>query len=296
MENINNIVTPKTPIQPIKTPITPEPQLPPQPETQIIQPTNTLITSPPIQEFIISNNNKNIKFYIIFGTILLFLLTTCYLLVFKPKETINFFTKKNTNSETSPLKPFISNFSTNNYKIATTGKVNLNGPNKGENTKWNMIFSLNNKNYYTNNGSVFRVDIDTGSYITKNTLNYSVNNNEKTYRQIDLSKQKNLIKNVYEDNFLLGLVLKEDQNRKLLWTSIGNNEWVADWEYIPENLPKGANLKVKIFINPNTNLIDSISLKVNSNDPWQDTSYKYEQISNIDEFLIIPADYKEVTN
>lgn len=293
MENMNNIIIPETSIQPNKNSITQETQLP------------TL--QPLIQETFNQNKKKNsIRFYIISLIILLLLSLSCYLLAFRSKDIANLIIKKNTNSyssfkisnkanlKTSPLKLFISNFNNNTYKVTTTGDISIKGPNKGKDTNWDILFKLNNKVFYTKNGNVLRFDIngsDNISYITDNNLFYSVNYDKKTYRQIDPVKQKTTIDVVYNQMFLLGIILKEDQNGNLLWNNIGNNEWTADWKYITENLPKGANIKIKISIDSSTNLIDSISLKVNTNDSWQDTNYKYEKITNIDELLIIPPNY-----
>lgn len=294
MEDINNSQLPPVQHQPVETPITP----------------------PLIQEEPISQNDKKtgIGFYVISIIVILFLISACYVLAFRSKDLLNLVTKKNANlssskktlsdksiSQNSPLKQFISNFSNNSYKITNSGNpgnINLKFSIKKED--WSAVFLVKDKIYYTNNGNVFRLESTTvnGANINKNGTYFRVNYREKTYNRMDLAKQGKLINLTYDDNFLLGRLLKEEQSKKLLWTSMGNNEWVTDWKFEAKREPKSEwiTFKMKIFIDPNTNLVNTISLKVNDNDPWQDSFYKYEQISNIDELLTIPSDFKDTTS
>ncbi len=87
MEYINNIISDN---------VTDEPTIP-QPVQPIITPPNNpqpILEQPPIIPQ--NNKNKNTKFYIISGVLVLFLLTLCYLLAFQSKRITSLLPQKKT--------------------------------------------------------------------------------------------------------------------------------------------------------------------------------------------------------
>ena len=55
---------------------------------------------------------------------------------------------------------------------------------------------------------------------------------------------------------------------------------------------KKTHVSVKIIINPATNLISTLSMKFEDNQPWQDATFQYEEVSDIESLLVVPSDYK----
>lgn len=214
------------------------------------------------------------------------------------------------NNEVNPLTPFSGAFSASDFKILSSGKFEISSTNTKINLKSNIgtgsahtSSSINQENglYFTQKGNLVRNDDNNpvSAQITflKGQDIYSLNPKLKKYSQYNITSTSaqgpwsgaNLYA-LFKQSFIPINLL--DDNKSLIWNKVGNNEWQTDWIFKTPFNPQGTPVKVKITLDPKTNLMTVVSLKAGDIDPtWHDLGYNYQPISNIDSYLVVSSDY-----
>lgn len=198
--------------------------------------------------------------------------------------------------ENDPMKIFFSTLSAADYKIATTGKL-TNAKQAGGGTESSSI-DLNNGIIYVQKGSVVRVDKtdpakpETG-FIMGDKV-YALQPTKKTYV---ISSITDSIGQFYASGIRssLPLISLADDSKKGLvtWQKSGDNEWQADWKWKTPLDATATQVKVKIRLDSKTSLITNFSVQFDVTQPWQEATFQYEIIPNIESLLAVPPDYQE---
>lgn len=217
-----------------------------------------------------------------------------------------------TNNEVNPLMLFSGAFSASDFKILSSGKFEISSTNTKTNLNSNIgtgsasmhtSLSINQENrlYFTQKGNLVRNDDNSSAPARITFLKgqdiYSLDPKLKKYSQYNItstSAQGSLsgasLYAIFKQSFVPIDLLND--NKSLIWNKVGNNEWQTDWIFKTPFNSQGTPVKVKITLDPKTNLMTVISFKNSDVDPiWHDLGYNYQPISNIDSYLVITPDF-----
>lgn len=196
-------------------------------------------------------------------------------------------------TDKNPMAKFDAAFTANDYKITASGKFEYST--KDAKHEESMKLGFDNKVLFTKKGSVVKVTgVPGGDAVLKDSNIYITDSVKKTYTRFSST---NSLGQWYlmaaKASFSL-ISLNEDTKKGVVsWQKNPDNSWEADWNWTTPFKKDALPIKVKISLDPATNLATTLSMKFNPSDPWQDANFKYEKIDNIENLLIIPPDYKE---
>lgn len=199
-------------------------------------------------------------------------------------------------AQTNPMDAFFTAVSSADYKVMTSGKIE-NKKQEGGGTQTSSL-DLNNGIVYVQKGAVVRIDKTDPQKpeiaFIKGDKIYALNPEKKTYTILNSSDSfGQFYLSAFKTTFPLIPLLDDTHKGIVSWQKGDNNEWQADWKWKTPLDPQETPVKVKIFLDPSTNLITTFSMKFEDALPWQDATLKYENIENIESLLMIPPDYKE---
>lgn len=199
-----------------------------------------------------------------------------------------------------PMKAFSAALSSANYKVSTSGKFeNKKQEDSGTQTE---SLDLNNGFIYLQNSSILRVEKpkdetnlqELETVIIKDNKGFILNAEKKSYVVVDPSEELGKwYLNAANASFPPLSLLEDSQKGAISWEKSGNNQWQTEWKWKTPFDPKGIPVKVKIFLHPTTYLIDTVSMKFEDSQPWQDATFRYEKVEDIENLLKIPPEYKE---
>jgi hypothetical protein len=206
----------------------------------------------------------------------------------------------------NPLSTFSATLVASDYKITTLGrienKVTLKDPTTGKTQVIDSVIDLTNGIVYTKKGAVVRLDkVDPKKpevTLLKGDRLFYLNPLTKTYTPYLFTDDvgKYLISTLMNSYPLISLIA-DSQNNLLSWVKGTNdNEWQTDWQVKSLADQKGTLAKVKIIIDPATNLVTTMSFKYSTDKTWQDAKFAYEVAPNLDSLLVVPTGYKEATS
>lgn len=205
-------------------------------------------------------------------------------------------------SISDPLKAFADVFNVSDYKISSSGKVE-NKENKtdekGNPYSSSSAMDLNNTIFYTQKGSLVRYDsIDPQrpqSFILKGVQVYSLNSGKKTFDVTSTSgPMGQFIVSMFKTGFPPISLLEDHVKTPFVFEKIGESLWQTNWKYKNALSPgEEKPVKIKITLDPNTKLITAMSYNFTEGQPWQDLTFAYEKLANIDTYLAPPPDYTE---
>lgn len=198
--------------------------------------------------------------------------------------------------QTNPMDAFFTTLSSADYKITTTGKIEYKKQEEGGSHSSSL--DLNNGIIYLKKGSVVRGDkTDTEEpeiAIVKGNKIFSLNPVKKTYSAFDTADGLGkFYLMALQSSFPLMTLVEDTKKNKITWEKTGNNEWQTNWKWKTPLDTQETPVKVKISMSPATKLITTLSLRFDNSQSWQDVIFQYETVGDIENLLIVPADYKE---
>lgn len=212
---------------------------------------------------------------------------------------------------TDPLKQFSIDFLKTDYKVMTAGKLVNEKISSG--SKSFATLDLDEAVFYFKKGEIVRNKMvsekkeQTLLIVDKNL--YLLDDLQKTYLQINEEDEvlsENFFYPVFKYSCPLALLLEDNDKNLISWTKISENQWQAEWQNNPIRLfvliPKCTSegcvsekktIPIKITLDPETKFITKLALKFEEPAGWQEVTFKYQLIKDIEDFLTIPSDYKE---
>lgn len=199
-------------------------------------------------------------------------------------------------AQSNPTDAFFTALSSTDYKVTTSGKIEIKKEEEG--VTHTSSLDLDNGTVYIQKGAVLRIDKANPQQaeiaIIKGDKIYNLDPTEKTYivlNRVDSLGQFYL--GAFKTSFPLIPLTEDTQKGLVAWQKISNNEWQADWKWKTPLDPQETLVQVKIALDPVTNLITSFSMKSEDAQPWQDATFQYEVVEDVESLLTIPSDYKE---
>lgn len=205
-------------------------------------------------------------------------------------------------SDANPLTAFANVFNTADFKISTSGRVE-NKQNKtdekGNPYSSSSAMDLNNTIVYVREGKLVRFDsIDPQrpqiSFLKENKI-YSLNQEKKTYNGVDIDTEMGKsFYTIFTSSFPLITLIEDQSKTPFTFEKAGESQWQTAWMYKNILAPEESKpIKIKITLDPTTSYITTLSFLMETGQSWQDLTFVYENISNLDSLLTVPPDYTE---
>lgn len=199
-------------------------------------------------------------------------------------------------AQANPMDVFFTALSSANYKVTASGKIELKKQEEG--VTQTLSLDLDNGIVYIQKGSVLRIDKTDPQQpeiaMIKGDKIYILDPSEKTYTVLNTADSLGqFYLGAFKTSFPLIPLTEDTQKGLVAWQKISNNEWQADWKWKTPLDPQETPVKVKIILDPATNLITTLFMKSADAQPWQDATFRYETIEGIESLLTVPSDYKE---
>lgn len=193
-----------------------------------------------------------------------------------------------------PMAKFWSKISADDYKITSSGKIEYKkGGSTGTQT---TSLDLNNGTIYIKTGSVVRIEksdtIRPEIGIIKNHDIYSLNPRTKTFVTF---KDTDSLGKLYVDSIrssfpLLG-ISDDTQKGQIIWQKTDADYWEANWAWKTPLDEKSIPAYIRVKPDFETDLINDFSIRFDAKDLWQDVTFVYEKVININSLLTVPSDY-----
>lgn len=202
-----------------------------------------------------------------------------------------------------PLGLFADAFGKANYRVGFSGKVSYASNTTSSKTEFSMEFYPESFGLYRSGALVSVSEEKTGNVLmmVSSTL-YVVDNKAKTYSNIDTANASSVVANLFRTIFTsaspIGALLKIHKDENVAWTKSGENEWHAKLakNFLIFPVPDASRpIGIKIVLDPQSNLIATLSMRFDDAAPWQDVAITYETIDDIGGLLVFPKGYKETT-
>lgn len=199
--------------------------------------------------------------------------------------------------QTQPMTAFINALAAANYAITTTGSI-TNATGTTSNNKGIVEADFNHLITYVQNGEVVRLDITDPEQpqivLLKDDSIFTLNSAQKTYMTMSGSDE---MAQFFIDSLKLAFPLiqlaRDTQQSSVTWQKTAETEWQADWQWGSPLSAEKTPIKVKINVDPTTQLIYTYSVQFEGDTAWQDVSVRYDQVNDMVALLELPPEFTE---
>lgn len=196
--------------------------------------------------------------------------------------------------QNDPLKIFTSIFNRADYIITAQGEASFS---LSSDPRDQIHLIMNSPlNFYTKQGKLVRIDDLSTSlkliFLIQNDQIYRLDSNSKSHSVWSKTNPVwSYVNKEVQQRFIIQNIINDNMQNHLTWNQVENGVWQTNWIF-ETLLNKTVSVQLKLTVNTQTNLIDKTSFRLRDTDPWQDISWSYKPVLNIDELMVIPPEYK----
>lgn len=186
---------------------------------------------------------------------------------------------------TNPMESFATALFASDYKVTSSGKFDV--IKQDDSSTVTSSLDLNNGTIYLKKGAVVKIennDADMNTTVYRNGTDlYVISPDQKTYSILESSNSiYSFFDSIFVASYPLIPLLEDTQQGIVTWQKNSNNEWQADWAWKTPFDLTDINVQVKVSLDSETGLITTLYMKFEGSDQWQEGTFVYEKIENID--------------